>query len=1494
MKSIFKLRKLFVYLALLICAMGIGNKKSYAASGKFVAAQIYADYVGATSTDLRYRVYLVLYQQCSGGSSSTASFNTTEAICWFSGTYPGLGFTGRNIKMYDSGFVDAYCSATSALNSCHSATSTNPGYRYVVYSDTLSFPLVAPDWKIQWNPLSTDLYPSTVTSLAAVKPVGPVWVQIDDTKINGSSPRFTAKPNFYFCPNVRDYYPTNPVDPDHFPINTYVDNTYYNGGSCNAYTNLTIWYSTATSYGISTPFGPMADPWTVNSTTGVGTVTPTISGNFIFATSAVATDPVSSSNYTATSWTIVNVGSSNCGPTPPFIDSIPQNVTGGTLDTTGGINKISICAGQQLQFYVSANKTTSTVHMSYNKTATPTATVTIKNDIALDTLFYSWTPSGTDVGDHIVTFWADDSTCTGTQTVLGRTLMTVLIHVNYSVVAWTNNAWCPAINPGDKNSFPDTLHVSGPPGAVFTWYDSALVTTISCITCTTPTCTPLADGTGYVVSSSIVTGCKDSDTVIVHKFIPEVFDAGAPITVCLNQSATLNPSFKSAADVFYWAPSVAWYPGTTLVTPTTAAAIFTPMGGVPPYTDSIFLYVTDPQRCNYKDTALVNVAGVAPILTVFAAPDSVCPQGSSQLKVIITGVGGINCGTTSTKTPPDAAAKLQQLIPMGTVATSSLSAPASYPGDPNIFEDYYEGGQRQQILYRASELIQAGINPGYISAIYFNFASYPINASNDSFMNFTMRMGCIKDSVMHLNPGITGSYLYACFQPTPLTVVFGGPNINIQPSKAGATADGWYKIPFAKSFYWDGVSNLIVDMCYAKNNPSTIQNDPMYLQPTTYLSSVYSSDDYLIATGSPPYSGCGISCGGSAQYYVFASSSRPLTAFDVWVDSGLFVYTWSPSTFLNCTTCPNPQVNGITKKTTYTVKAWAIASPGCANTANVSVAVDTTNNVIAIPENIVMCRPGYQQLSALGKGPGPYANLPCGTSGTVICSSTTSVAPGLKLNPPSDFTGSPFYEYSCKDQFIIRNSELLSQGMHSGTLMQATIYVYPYGGYTYPGNVSNFELKVGCTPKKQFDKLTDTVSAAQMTTVYANPSITLATGALVMPFSIPYNWDTSQNLVFQICWGYSICYDWLVSESNTTFASCLNYVYGYPNGVCAGSTNSYDYAGTMYRRPFILLDYCPAPTLSYFSYTWKPGTYLSDSTLQSPTAYVNNPGKVTTYTVYTAGRNNCLVHDSVNIYQPKHSYVLLPRDTAFCEGGSAKLTVKGASATTTYQWFENGYQTPTTLSCTTCANPIAMPHNTGSTVVDTFTYQLVVTDSVGCNDTVSSRIEVKPIPVVRTLTHDTMINYNGSVQLFATGASVYTWYPTGSLSNPNIVNPIASPKETTVYTVRGLSSNGCAATDTEHVDINYHGKIFVPSAFTPNGDGRNDLFKVVNLTFEKVLEFHVFNRWGQELFYATDNEGWDGTWKQAPQDIGTYQYLIRVASPDGTIQTFKGDVTLLR
>jgi gliding motility-associated-like protein len=69
---------------------------------------------------------------------------------------------------------------------------------------------------------------------------------------------------------------------------------------------------------------------------------------------------------------------------------------------------------------------------------------------------------------------------------------------------------------------------------------------------------------------------------------------------------------------------------------------------------------------------------------------------------------------------------------------------------------------------------------------------------------------------------------------------------------------------------------------------------------------------------------------------------------------------------------------------------------------------------------------------------------------------------------------------------------------------------------------------------------------------------------------------------------------------------------------------------------------------------------------------------------------------------------------------------------------------------------------------------------------------------------------------------------------------------------------------------------------------------VVNLTFQNIQEFRVMNRWGQEVFSASDNRGWNGKYKGKDQDIATYYYLIKVAFPDGPTKTYKGDVILVR
>ncbi len=88
----------------------------------------------------------------------------------------------------------------------------------------------------------------------------------------------------------------------------------------------------------------------------------------------------------------------------------------------------------------------------------------------------------------------------------------------------------------------------------------------------------------------------------------------------------------------------------------------------------------------------------------------------------------------------------------------------------------------------------------------------------------------------------------------------------------------------------------------------------------------------------------------------------------------------------------------------------------------------------------------------------------------------------------------------------------------------------------------------------------------------------------------------------------------------------------------------------------------------------------------------------------------------------------------------------------------------------------------------------------------------------------------------------------------------------------------------------------MPNAFSPNGDGINDIYKAKD-THQSILEFHayIFNRWGQKLFEWTDiNDGWDGTFNGKPVAAGVYFVLVKATGADGTQYNIKRDVNLLR
>jgi gliding motility-associated-like protein len=161
---------------------------------------------------------------------------------------------------------------------------------------------------------------------------------------------------------------------------------------------------------------------------------------------------------------------------------------------------------------------------------------------------------------------------------------------------------------------------------------------------------------------------------------------------------------------------------------------------------------------------------------------------------------------------------------------------------------------------------------------------------------------------------------------------------------------------------------------------------------------------------------------------------------------------------------------------------------------------------------------------------------------------------------------------------------------------------------------------------------------------------------------------------------------------------------------------------------------------------------------------------------------------------------------------------------------------------------------------------------------------------------DTSVVVNQPLQLTGTGAEIFLWTPSTGLSDPNIANPVAKLSESQEYILGVRSAAGCSARDTIDVTV-YKVKpgLYVPNAFTPNGDGVNDIFRPIPIGMKAIKYFKIYNRRGQLIFSTTrQNLGWDGKFKGSPQDADVYVWIVGGTDYQEQDIFQKGTVTLVR
>ena len=527
---------------------------------------------------------------------------------------------------------------------------------------------------------------------------------------------------------------------------------------------------------------------------------------------------------------------------------------------------------------------------------------------------------------------------------------------------------------------------------------------------------------------------------------------------------------------------------------------------------------------------------------------------------------------------------------------------------------------------------------------------------------------------------------------------------------------------------------------------------------------------------------------------ICAGSNVSLTA------SGATTYTWSPTTGLSSTTGATVTASPTTT-TTYTVTGTD--ANGCSSTANVTVTVNPLPTVMVTPSNPIICSGQTVSLTATGADTyswSPSTGLSATNTATVTASPASTTTYTIIGTTAAGCTNIGTVTVTVTANPIVSvtpNNPSICIGQNV-TLTASGANTYSWSPTTglSSGTGASVTANPTTTTTYTVTGYNGTCSSSATTTVTVNPNPTVSVTPSTSSICIGNNVSLTANGATSYTWSPATGLNQTTGATVTsqpTSVGTYNYIVtGTSSAGCVGTATA-----------TVTVNALPTPTIGpnnpticagdnivltasgASTYTWAPSTGLSATTGTNVTA---SPASTISYTVVGTDANGCVNTGNITVtVNPLPTISVSPAAPSICVGDNTTLTASGAN---TYSW------SPTTgLSSGTGASVTANP-------TTTTTYTVTGTDVNGCQNSTTITVTVNPLPNVTVNAAPTTICSGTSTTLTASGASLFSWTPSGSLSSSTGSTVTGQPNTTTTYTVTGTDVNGCQNSATVTVTVN--------------------------------------------------------------------------------------------